>query len=105
MPVRGRQAVWGHILEQTSGELVREDRALIQTAEMRVERFTFTGNASEYFRIWIVNLFLTIITIGIYSPWAKVRRLKYFYGNTWLDGHNFDHFKGPRDRCGGSDCL
>ena len=62
---------------------------------MRDERFTFTGNASEYFRIWIVNLFLTIITIGIYSPWAKVRRLKYFYGNTWLDGHNFDYVANP----------
>ncbi len=44
----------------------------------------FTG--SEYFKIWIVNLALTLVTIGIYSPWAKVRRLRYFYGNTLVDG-------------------
>ncbi|PWV95276.1 uncharacterized membrane protein YjgN (DUF898 family) [Hoeflea marina] len=62
----------------------------------RPERFSFTGSAGEYFRIWIVNLFLSIITIGLYSPWAKVRRLKYFYGNTWLDGHNFDYVADPK---------
>ena len=32
------------------------------------------GNASAYFRIWIVNVFLTILTLGRYSPWAKERR-------------------------------
>lgn len=62
----------------------------------RLERFSFTGSAGEYFRIWIVNLFLTIVTLGLYSPWAKVRRMKYFYGNTWLDGHNFDFVANPK---------
>ncbi len=32
--------------------------------------FRFTGNGGEYFRIWIVNLMLTIVTLGIYSAWA-----------------------------------
>jgi hypothetical protein len=27
----------------------------------------FSGSAGEYFRIWIVNVFLTIITLGIYG--------------------------------------
>ena len=36
----------------------------------------FVGTGSEYFRIWIVNLLLTIVTLGIYSAWAKVRRLE-----------------------------
>jgi uncharacterized membrane protein YjgN (DUF898 family) len=62
---------------------------------MRNEPFSFTGSAIEYFKIWIVNLLLTIITIGFYSPWAKVRRLKYFYGNTWVDNHNFDYVADP----------
>lgn len=59
------------------------------------ERFRFTGNGSEYFGIWIVNLLLTIVTLGIYSPWAKVRRLKYFYGNTELAGASFDYHGDP----------
>src|SRR5258707_6333866 len=42
----------------------------------------FTGRAGEYFRIWIVNICLSIVTLGIYSAWAKVRRKRYFYGNT-----------------------
>lgn len=53
-------------------------------------RFQFSGNAAEYFKIWIVNLFLTIITLSFYAPWAKVRRLRYFYGNTALGGYRFD---------------
>lgn len=55
----------------------------------------FRGRASEYFGIWIVNVLLSIVTIGIYSAWAKVRRLRYFYGNTELDGHTFDYHAAP----------
>jgi uncharacterized membrane protein YjgN (DUF898 family) len=53
----------------------------------------FTGSGAEYFKIWIVNLCLTVLTLGIYSAWAKVRRLQYFDRNTVLDGACFD-FKG-----------
>jgi uncharacterized membrane protein YjgN (DUF898 family) len=35
--------------------------------------FQFTGTTGEYFRIWAVNLLLSIVTLGLYSPWAKVR--------------------------------
>ncbi len=56
---------------------------------------TFTGKGSEYFRIWIVNLALTIVTLGIYSAWAKVRRMQYFYRNTSVAGSNFDYHGDP----------
>jgi len=55
----------------------------------------FTGRAREYFGIWIVNLLLSIITLGIYSAWAKVRRKKYFYNNTLVDGVGFDYHANP----------
>ncbi len=55
----------------------------------------FTGTAWEYFRIWLVNLLLTIITLGIYSAWAKVRTTQYFYGNTQLDGSPFEYDASP----------
>jgi uncharacterized membrane protein YjgN (DUF898 family) len=58
--------------------------------------FEFTGRGWEYFRIWIVNLLLTILTLGIYSAWAKVRRLQYFYRNTRLDGGGFDYHGTPK---------
>ena len=56
-----------------------------------LRRGEFRGSAGEYFGIWIVNILLTIITVGIYSAWAKVRRNRYFYGNSFIDGHSFDY--------------
>lgn len=58
--------------------------------------FTFTGSGWEYFRIWIVNLLLSVATLGIYSAWAKVRRLQYFDRNTQLAGAVFDFRGDPR---------
>lgn len=55
----------------------------------------FRATGGEYFRIWIVNLLLTIITLGIYSAWAKVRRLRYFYGSTSLEGSSFEYHGRP----------
>lgn len=55
----------------------------------------FTGTGAEYFGIWIVNLLLTIVTLGIYSAWAKVRRLQYFYRHTELAGSSFDFHGSP----------
>ncbi len=46
----------------------------------------FTGSGSEYFRIWLVNLLLTIVTLGFYHPFAKARKLAYFHGNTLVGG-------------------
>ncbi|SDI16803.1 YjgN family protein [Propionivibrio dicarboxylicus] len=56
----------------------------------------FTGRGGDYFGIWIVNLLLTLLTLGIYSAWAKVRRLQYFYRNTQLAGASFDYHGNPR---------
>jgi uncharacterized membrane protein YjgN (DUF898 family) len=64
-------------------------------SEAETHAFTFTGNSGEYFRIWIVNLFLTVITFGIYSAWAKVRTRKYFYSNTKLGENSFDYDAPP----------
>jgi uncharacterized membrane protein YjgN (DUF898 family) len=58
--------------------------------------FTFTGSGKEYFRIWIVNLLLTGASLGIYSAWAKVRRLQYFDRNTHLAGAVFDFRGDPK---------
>ncbi len=55
----------------------------------------FNGKAVEYFRIWIVNVLLSIVTLGIYSAWAKVRNKQYFYANTLLDGSPFQYSASP----------
>jgi len=57
--------------------------------------FEFTGDGAEYFRIWVINLLLTLATLGIYSAWAKVRKARYFWQNTRLAGHPFDFHGRP----------
>ena len=66
-----------------------------QARPERVIPFEFRGSGADYFRIWAVNLLLTILTIGIYSAWAKVRRMRYLCGSTRLDGHAFDYHAAP----------
>lgn len=61
----------------------------------QTHRLEFSGSGGEYFRIWIVNLLLSILTLGIYSAWAKVRRTRYFYDNTRLANVSFDYHGSP----------
>jgi uncharacterized membrane protein YjgN (DUF898 family) len=58
-------------------------------------RAEFLGSGGEYFRIWIVNLALTLATLGLYSPWAKVRRTQYFHRNLRVGGAGFDYDANP----------
>jgi uncharacterized membrane protein YjgN (DUF898 family) len=65
------------------------------TAQRNREYFRFHGNGAEYFRIWIVNFLLTLLTLGVYSAWAKVRKNRYIYGSTELAGSYFDYLAEP----------
>ena len=63
--------------------------------ERNIQRGSFSGSGSEYFGIWIVNLILSVLTLGIYTAWAKVRNERYFKGHTYVAGHNFDYHAKP----------
>lgn len=52
-------------------------------------RFSFSGSGKDYLSLWLTNWILTILTVGIYSAWAKVRRLQYIHQNTQLGGFAF----------------
>ena len=56
-----------------------------------MKQIQFKGDGTEYFKIWIVNVLLCIVTIGIYYPWAKVRTRRYFYANTEYANRYFDY--------------
>lgn len=68
----------------------------ISTRPASLHTIRFTGSGSEYFRIWIVNLLLMLVTVGLYYPWAKTRKLRYFYGNTLVMGDPLDFHGNPR---------
>lgn len=61
----------------------------------RVLNFSFTGTARDYFGIWVVNTLLKLLTAGIYSAWAKVRKRCFFYGSTTLHGQPFEYLADP----------
>ena len=56
-----------------------------------LQKIEFTGTAKEYFGIALVNLILSIVTLGIYSAWAKVRRETYFKNNTKMANYGFGY--------------
>lgn len=53
------------------------------------------ATASEYARIWIVNLLLTVLTLGVYLPWARVRTQRYFLRRTMVAGNVLDYHAPP----------
>lgn len=61
----------------------------------RTSNIVFSGKSGEYFKLWFVNMFLSIITLGIYSAWAKVRDTQYLYGHTQIDSQSFRFLATP----------
>ncbi|RYF42591.1 MAG: DUF898 domain-containing protein [Comamonadaceae bacterium] len=49
-----------------------------------IEAFSmeFSGTGGEFFRVWIVNVLLSIVTFGLYTPFARRRTAQYFYSHT-----------------------
>lgn len=60
-----------------------------------VANLRFTGSGWEYFRIWVANTALTLLTLGVFSAWATVRTRRYFYGNTWFGDSAFNYTARP----------
>lgn len=59
-------------------------------------RLSFSGRGRDYLSLWLTNWILTIVTLGIYSAWAKVRRLQYTHQNTQLGGYAFNFHGEPK---------
>ena len=54
----------------------------------------FHGHEGQYFRIWIVNVLLGVLTLGLYTPWARRRTVQYFYQSTEMADGAFE-FTAP----------
>lgn len=58
-------------------------------------RLRFTGTGSEYYGIWVMNLLLSVLTLGVFSAWAKQRKARWFAQHTELLGDRFDYHGQP----------
>lgn len=56
----------------------------------------FDGTTAEYFEIWVVNLLLTICSLGFFRPWAKARKHQYFYAKTSVGKHQLGYSASPQ---------
>lgn len=55
----------------------------------QIHRLSFHGTGGSLFGIHIVNIFLTIITLGVYYFWGKVRVRTYLLSESEFDGDRF----------------
>lgn len=59
-----------------------EQPSVFMSQNIEAYPLEFTGSGGEYFRVWIVNVLLGIVTLGFYTPWARRRTAMYFYGHS-----------------------
>lgn len=64
-------------------------------------KIRFTGEGAKFFGIAIVNAILTVLTLGLYYPWAKANTRKYLWNETSIkdsrlvfNGTGKEMFKG-----------
>ncbi len=61
-----------------------EQPSVFMSQNIEAYPMEFTGSGGEYFRVWIVNVLLGIVTLGFYTPWARRRTAMYFYGHSMV---------------------
>ena len=55
----------------------------------------FTGSGKEYARMWLWDSCWVLLTLGLYYPWAWVRKKRYFCQHTLIGGRPLDFDASP----------
>jgi uncharacterized membrane protein YjgN (DUF898 family) len=50
----------------------------------------FTGQATNFYRLWIICSLLSLLSLSLYRPWAKLRIRRYLASNWHLHGAQFE---------------
>lgn len=62
---------------------------MIVVSPQPARRLSLHGSGNTLFGIYIVNLFLTVVTLGIYYFWGKTRIRQYLAGHVEFEGDRF----------------
>jgi uncharacterized membrane protein YjgN (DUF898 family) len=54
-------------------------------------RLAYRGQGGDLFLVFIKNVFLTLVTLGIYTPWARTARRNYLWREVEIDGHRLEY--------------
>ncbi len=61
------------------------------TSENAAPMLSYDGRVGELYRIFLINLLLTIVTLGIWRFWAITRMRRYIWSRTALDGDRLEY--------------
>ena len=56
---------------------------------IRNQRYFYDGTGGGIFFIWLTNTILTVLTCGLYGPWAMVRENKYIVSHTHVENRYY----------------
>ena len=62
-----------------------------ETGQPLTQLLQYDGRIGDLFRIYLVNLLLTILTLGIFRFWAATRLRRYVWSRTSMAGDRFEY--------------
>ncbi|HET6282904.1 MAG TPA: DUF898 family protein [Polyangia bacterium] len=54
-------------------------------------RLSYRGQGTDLFLVVLKNVFLTLVTLGIYAPWARTERRRYLWKQVQIDGQRLEY--------------
>jgi len=99
-PDNTKQCYCGHEFNASANTDIQDVFASGENSAVR--KLKFHGKGYDLFSIFIVNVLLTVVTLGIYYFWGKVKIKRYLYSQLEFDGDRFTfHGKGRELFIGG----
>lgn len=77
--------------EDTQAQVQAAQTAAGGRVTVKANRIGYKGQTGSVYKIWLLNIFLTVITLGIYSFWGKTRLRRYITGCFNLGGDHFEY--------------
>ncbi|HVW25680.1 MAG TPA: DUF898 family protein [Polyangiaceae bacterium] len=71
--------------------------AAVDGARYRKHEAAYVGTGEALFALVFKNLLLTIVTLGVYLPWARTERRQFIWQNVEFDGHRFRYHGTGRE--------
>ncbi len=60
-------------------------------------RLSFHGTGGTLFGLHVVNVFFTVLTLGVYYFWGKTRIRRYLFGESAFEGDRFAYHGTPKE--------
>ena len=86
------------VLEKLPGACIKVSTINLEEPMENRSRFSFTGTGGALLLIYLKNIILSIITLGIYSFWARVNITRYMYQNTVFMDSNFEYHATGKEK-------